>query len=57
MNIKSFTLIFFVVLTIFLSVGVISAADNQIEAVEMSNYVDKNVVSSNVETGKTLQSI
>lgn len=52
MNIKSFTLIFFVVLTIFLSVGVISAADNQIEAVEMSNYVDKNVVSSNVETEK-----
>ena len=52
MNIKSFTLIFFVVLTIFLSIGVISAADNQIEAVEMSNYVDKNVVSSNVETWK-----
>ncbi len=51
MNIKSFTLIFFVVLTIFLSVGVISAADNQIEAVEMSN-IDNNVLSSNVETGK-----
>lgn len=54
MNIKSITLIFFVILTIFLSIGVISAANNQIETVEMSNYVDNNVVSTNVATGKEI---